>query len=235
VRGKTSRWKTCHELYSIGGVIADSDSNPLTPFSRICGDYLLKAETRAALCLDCYIFGMTKERKSPQQKKRLAYTKGHFTFGWQSSRMFPKTWKRKKTRVNREYRRKSEELLAQAKPGIAADDVALIADDLTAARFQKSVVRKRLHKTGTVTVGEKVKQKLERREQAAGRNVQRHQGYDHAATSAISTLSSLDGEKLVDVVRHADLLCGAGNADELRRVLQSKDPVAIGLCISCIA
>jgi hypothetical protein len=139
--------------------------------------------------------------------------------------MFPTTWKRKKTRANREYRRKSEELLTQAKPGIAVDDVELLAEDLTAARFQKSVTGKRLHKTGTVTVGEKVKRKLERREETAGRKVQRHQHYDHAATSAMSTLGSLDGEKLVGVVRRADLLCGARNADELKRVLQSNDPI----------
>jgi len=133
-----------------------------------------------------------KGRAPPQQKKQLEYTRDHFTFGWHSSRTFPTTWKRKKTRANREYRRKSEELLTQAKAGIAVDDVELLADDLTAARFQKSVIRKRLHKTGTVTVGEKVKGKLEKREQTAGRKVQRHQHYDHAATSAISTLVSLD-------------------------------------------
>src|SRR5439155_15972365 len=176
-------------------------------------------------CLDCYIPGMARERKSPQRKKQLEYTKNHFTFGWHSFRTFPTTWKRKKTRANREYRRKSEELLTQAKPGIAVDDVELLADDLTTARFQKSIIRKRLHKTGTVTVGEKVTRKLERREETAGRKVQRRQHYDHAATSAISTLRSLNGERLVGVVRRADLLCGARNADELKRVLQSNDPV----------
>ena len=171
-----------------------------------------------------YIFGMAKERKSPQQKKEMEYTKDHFTPGWHSSRMFPRTWKRKKTRVNRVYRRKSDELLAPAKPGIAAD-VELIADDLTAARFQKSVSRKRLRKVGTITVGEKVKRKLDNREEAVGRKVRRHQQYDRAATSAVSTLCALDGEKLVDVVRHADLLCNGRNADELKRVLGSHDPV----------
>jgi len=55
--------------------------------------------------------------------------------------------------------------------------------------------------------------------------VQRHQHYRLAATSAISTLGSLDSEKLVGVVRRADLLCGARNADELKRVLQSNDPI----------
>jgi len=114
---------------------------------------------------------MAKERKSPQQKKELELTRDHFTRGWHSSRMFPRTWKRKKVGANREYRQKSEELLAQAKPGIGALDIELIADDPTAARFQKSVIRKRLHKIGTVTVGEKVKDKLERRAEAVGRNM----------------------------------------------------------------
>ena len=144
--------------------------------------------------------------------------------------MFPTTWKRKKARANREYRRKSEKLLTQAKPGIAVDDVELLADDLTAARFQKSVIRKRLHKMGTVTVGEKVKRKLERRKESVGRKVQSHQHYDNAATLAISTLASLDGEKLVGVVRRADLLCGRRNADELKRVQQSNDPIDRALC-----
>ena len=78
-------------------------------------------------------------RKSPQEKKELEYTKGHFTFGFKSSRMFPKTWKRKKTQANRQYRRKSQELLAGLKPGM--DEEGLISDDLTAAR------------SGTLTLG----------------------------------------------------------------------------------
>ena len=168
---------------------------------------------------------MARERKSPQEKKELEYTKDHFTFGWHSSRMFPRTWKRKKTRANRQYRRKSEELLAQAKVGVAGNDVDSIADDLTAARFQKSVSRKRLHKVGTVTVGEKVKRKLERREEAVGQNVRRHAQYDRAAAEAVGTLRSLGDENLASVVRRADSLCHRRNADELKRVLQSDTPV----------
>ena len=168
---------------------------------------------------------MAKERKSPQQKKELELSRDHFTPGWQSSRMFPRTWKRKKVRANREYRRKSEELLAQAKPGIGAQYIELIADDLTAARFQKSVIRKRLHKIGTVTVGARVKDKLERRAEAVGRNVRNHERYDRAAASTVKTLSSLAGEELLGVVRRAGLLCRDGNEDERRRVRQSTDAV----------
>jgi hypothetical protein len=169
-----------------------------------------------------YISGMAKERKSPQEKKQQEYTKDHFTFSKHSS--FPKTWKRKKTHVNREYRRKSQELLVQAKPGMAADDVAKVGDNLTAGLFQKSIVRKPLQKGGIVTVGEKVRLKLAKREQTVGRRVKSHEAYDLAAASAISILGSLEGERLTDVAKRAGLLCG-GNIAEWERVQQSKDPL----------
>lgn len=165
---------------------------------------------------------MAKARKSPQEKKELEYTRGHFTFGWHSSRYFPQTWKRKKARVNRSYRRKSEEILAQAKPGIDSGDVEAVADDLTAARFQKSVSRKRLRKTGVVSVGEKVQRKLERRQEAVGRHARRDQRYDISAVSAIKTLTSLSGQELVEFVRRADRMLSAKNAT-LKGILPCKD------------
>src|SRR5260370_33244988 len=140
---------------------------------------------------------MAKERQSLQRKKELEYARDQCTFGWVSSRNFPQTWTRKKARVNRNYRHRSEEILARAKPGIASNDVESIADDLTAARFQKSISRKRLRKVGTVTVGEKVKIKLENRKGVAERRIRRDQRYDSSAFSAIQTLTSLEGEQLV--------------------------------------
>jgi len=141
---------------------------------------------------------MARQRKSPQQKKEMEYTKDHFTFA--SSSKFPKVWKRKKALVNREFRRKSDELLTQAKPGIAADDVELLGDDLTAARFQKSVARKRLLKwTRSASA-------------RAGRKVRLIQHHDQAAASAISRRGSLRGEELVAVVMRADLLSLRGGA-----------------------
>jgi hypothetical protein len=165
---------------------------------------------------------MGKDRKSPQQKKQLEYTKDHFTHGFNSSRSFPKGWRRKKRRINREYRRKAEEVLAPAKTGIEGREVELIADDLTAARFQKSITKQRLRKIGTVAVGERVKDRLERRAEAVGRNVRSHHQHDCAAASAVETLGSLTGKELVAVVQRVDLLCRKRNADELKRVLKSK-------------
>ena len=177
------------------------------------------------VCLAIYCPGMSKDRKSPRQKKELEYAKDHFAGGFNSSAHgLAKGWRRKKARVNREYRRKSDELLAPLKPGLEALDVEVISDELTPAHLQKSVTRKRLHKIGVITMGERVKKRLQRRAEAVGRNVQQHQHFDHAAAEAVSTLNHLSGEELVRVVNRAELL-RKRNGDELKRVRNSSAPI----------
>lgn len=168
---------------------------------------------------------MQKNSKSPQEKKRLEYTKDHFTFGRQSSRSFPKTWKRKKVHANREYRRKSEELLAQTKPGSGLDGLSSSAEDLTAARFLKSVVRKPLHKVGTVTLAEKVRLTLTSRGQRVGRRVKKEAAVREEATSVVQTLNRLEGEELVDFVRRANTLCNIPDPTESVRLHRSAEPI----------
>jgi hypothetical protein len=168
---------------------------------------------------------MAKEQRSPQQKKQFELSKDHFTFGRHSSRMFPKTWKRKKIHANREFRRKSDLLLAQTKPEMPADDVELIVGDITPAQLTKSVIRKRLHKAGTVTVGEKVKLKLEKRAETIGRRVKSHEKYDRLAAEAVSTLTALDGKQLIDFVRRAATFLHGGDPIEWARIRQSHDRI----------
>lgn len=171
---------------------------------------------------------MSRNRKSPPEKKALEYQKDHFTFGWDSSRFFPKTWRRKKKIANRQYRRKSEAILAQNKVGGTAADVELLADDLTATRFQKSVSRKRLYKTGTVTLDEKIKRKLERRTLAQNRRSGRRGGYDQEATNAIRLLTSLEGKALEAAVLQADFVCSKP-VEGLKRILPAKTPLDLAL------
>ena len=97
---------------------------------------------------------MTRERRSPQEKKQLEYTRDHFTFA-EHVHAFRKQWPLKKALSNRKYRRKSDELLAPAKTGMSVDDAELTSGDVTSARVMKLVRRERLHKSGTVTVGER--------------------------------------------------------------------------------
>lgn len=164
---------------------------------------------------------MAGEQKSPQEKKALAYTKDHFTFGRQSSRMFPRTWKRKKAHANREYRRKSDELLAQAKSGVDAQYAELVAGELTASHLEKSVFRKRLHKHGTVSMGEKVRLKLTRRKETVGRRVNLRSHYDLEADHAVRTLTALEGEGLAKEIWRAYRLCQPGEHEERFRLSRS--------------
>ena len=162
-------------------------------------------------------------RKSPQEKKQLDYERDHFTPGWNSSsRRFAKAWRGKKTHANRQYRRRSQELLVGMKTGIGEDD--LFSDDLTAARFQESVSRKRLRKQGTMTLREKVETKLAKRATMVGRRARTKREAEAWAKSAVATLGGLQAEKFVEASRRAELLC-RGNVDELRRVMSSRDPV----------
>jgi hypothetical protein len=151
----------------------------------------------------------------------LEYTRDHFAGGFNSSAHgLAKGWRRKKAQVNREYRRKSDELLAPVKPGLEAGDVELISAELTTEQLQKSVTRKRLRKVGVVGMGERVKQRLERRADHAGSGAQQRQHYDRVAAEAVRALNRLDGEELVDVVNRAELV-RKGNVDELKRVWNS--------------
>jgi hypothetical protein len=166
---------------------------------------------------------MAKERKSPPEKKAHEYSKDHFTFGSRSARAFPKVWKRKKTHANQEFRRKSSALLTQAKPGLAAEDAILITGELAAQQFEVSVIRKSLHKFGTVTVGEKIKRKLNKRKDTVSRRVQNRERYDREAAQAVTTLSALECEQLADAIQRAGLLCRGGDPVEFSRIYRSKD------------
>jgi hypothetical protein len=167
---------------------------------------------------------MTREKKSPQQKKALEYTRDHFTCG-ESAHGFRRTWPRKKTRMNREYRRKSEELLSRAKPGMPADDAEIVAGEVTVGQLKKSVSRKRLHKWGPVTVGEGVKLKLEKRAEKTGSKVRSHKKYNDIVAQSLNTLNSLQGDQLTDATCRAYQLNCSHDHKAKFRLAQSKDPV----------
>jgi hypothetical protein len=100
------------------------------------------------------------KKKTPQEKKEASYDKDHYTFAWLSPRGFRKTWKKKKNYVNRVLRRKSKGLLHEVeKSSHNPED-----DSFTAEAFRKGLIRKRVRKTGVVTVREKVEKKRDHRE-----------------------------------------------------------------------
>ncbi len=113
---------------------------------------------------------------------------------------------------------------SQAKPGITANQAESIAGDLTVAHIQKLAVGKRPKKSGTVTVGEKIKLKLEKRAKTVGRNVENRRREDESASEAVATLLALDGSQLSDFVRLVALFIQGGDPIEWMRVYKSPDP-----------
>lgn len=167
---------------------------------------------------------MSTPRKSPREKKDLEFKKDHFTFA-KSQHGFRKAWPLKKALANREYRRKSEELLSQAKSGNSLEDVDLVAGELTAGQVRNAISRKRLQKWGTVSVGEKIRVKLEKRSATVGRRAKKHRKYDAIVTSAVLTLNSLEGKALADAVKCIALLLQSGDPLEWARLYESTDPL----------
>jgi hypothetical protein len=166
-----------------------------------------------------------RQLKSPQEKKQLASTRDHFTGGYNSTRKFVKNWKRKKALVNREFRRKADQPLLKAKPGTPSDDVESVAAEITVESLQRSTLRKRLKKVGTVTVGEKVRSSLKKRRLAAGRRVQQKATHDRRFIETMAALRTLDDENLTDVLVRSWHPRKSFGVDEHSRIYSSLDPI----------
>jgi ribosomal 50S subunit-recycling heat shock protein len=172
---------------------------------------------------------MAKPRKSPQQKKTLELENDHFTFGRHSDRAFRKIWKGKKVKVNRQYRRKSDQLLVGAKVEMSAEDVELVAAEITAAHLKESVTRKRLRKGGTVTVGDKIKIKLKKRQETTGRRVKERNDCDILVARTLQTVRTLSEAKFLEFAKLAERLSRGGDPLEYQRLYRSTDPADIAV------
>lgn len=165
---------------------------------------------------------MPRQQKTPQLKKELELKKDHFTFA-KHVHAFRKEWKEKKTQANRQYRRKSDELLVLAKPEISADDAEALVGDVTVAHLKKSISNKRLHKQSTVSLGEKIAIKSEKRQRTVDRRGKGKRNWDRVVKSAVTTLVALEGDELVQVVKRIAGLIQGGDPVEWMRTYQSKD------------
>ena len=165
---------------------------------------------------------MPRQQKTPQQKKQFELKKDHFTFA-KNPHAFRKGWKEKKAEANRQDRRKSDGLLAVAKPQNSADDVEALVGDVTATHLKKSVSHKRLHKWSTVALGEKIEIKSQKRQDTIDRRAKGRRNWDRVVQSAVTTLLALEGDELVQVVKRIAGLIQGGDPMEWMRTYQSKD------------
>ena len=167
---------------------------------------------------------MPKSPKSPQEKKELALKRDRITFS-KSVPGFRKTWPKKKALANREYRRKSDELLTKTKTGDSAEDAEIKVGDVTTTHLKKSISRKRLVKWGPVSLGEAIKLKLEKREETVGRRANKKHRVDSQVASVLSTLEDLDSDALKAFLIKLDAVLRGGDTLKSFQLSQSPDPL----------
>jgi len=167
---------------------------------------------------------MPRKQKSPQQKKQLQLKKDHFTFT-NAPHAFRKNWKKKKAKVNRQYRRKSDQILATAKPQITSSEAEALVGDVTSAHVENSISKKRLRKRGTVLLGEKIKIKSRIRREKVGRRVASRRRSDQIVANAVTTLMTLEGDELIQVVVRIAKAVQGGDPIEWARLYRSQDPI----------
>jgi hypothetical protein len=85
------------------------------------------------------------KKKTPQEKKKVAYEKDHYTFAWSSPHGFRKTWQKKKSHVNRVIRRKSKNLLHEVEK-FPYEKLSPEGESLTAELFRRGLSRQKLGK-----------------------------------------------------------------------------------------
>ena len=164
---------------------------------------------------------MTSKRESPPEKKHREYSE-RVSGG---NRRNAEARKKEKKKVGHETRSKADELLAQVKPQLSAEDIEVVAGELTAAHLRKSVSRKGVRKDGAAPFSQILELQHVRRRESFGRKTSMHPHYDRIAAEAVSILSSLEGEQMVAAARHASYLCTPENRHKYVDTLSLSNPV----------
>jgi len=164
---------------------------------------------------------MKSERESPQEKK-LRECSDRVTPG---NRRNAEARKKEKKKVGHETRSKTDELLAQVKPQLSAEDTEVIAGELTSTQLQKSVNRKRVLKYDAVPFSQTIEWQRERRLVSFGRKTKALPHYDRRAKEAIDTLNAINEKQFVDVARRAGKLCTPEFRHTFSNQLKVDDPI----------
>lgn len=167
---------------------------------------------------------MSRQKKTPQQKKQLELKKDHFTLA-EYPHAFRKSWPKKKAHLNRQYRRKSDAILSVAKMEMSAGETEAVVGDVTAVQLESSVLAKRSNKWAPVSLGERIEIKLQKRQKTIGRRVGSKRKSDLFVRSAMTTLLELEGDELVHLVNRIAQVIHGGDPIEWSRLYQSKDHI----------
>jgi hypothetical protein len=104
-----------------------------------------------------------KKKLTPLEKKELSYDKDHRTHTGESDRAMTRLWAKRKARINRKYRRLTDQLLREAaRPDMV--DTVLAEDVITRELIRKGLTREtNSKKWGVGTLRDSVEAKLKSR------------------------------------------------------------------------
>jgi hypothetical protein len=117
-----------------------------------------------------------KRKLTPPEKKELAYDKDHRTHTGESDRAMSRVWAKRKARLNRKYRRLTDQLLREAIRPDVVDTVLAEEDGTTRELIRKGLTREtNSKKWGVGTLRDSVEAKLKSRSRPRETNRERRE------------------------------------------------------------
>ena len=140
-----------------------------------------------------------KKRRTPQEKKRLHYTKDHMVLAEYPHR-FRKRWPKKKAQVNQAYRHAVRQALIATRHAL---------DPENAQSSSQAIPRKPLQKWGVVSLRERVEIKRAVRRSRLGWNFFRQPYSSHRDRTRFSVfLEALTAKQSDESIHHARVIAG---------------------------
>jgi hypothetical protein len=117
-----------------------------------------------------------KRKFTPPEKKELAYDRAHRTHTGESDRAMSRVWAKRKARLNRKYRRLTDQLLREAIRPDVVDTVLAEEDGTTRELIRKGQTREtNSKKRGVGTLRDSVEAKLKSRSRPRETNRERRE------------------------------------------------------------
>ncbi len=111
-----------------------------------------------------------RKRRSPSEKKRLAYQRDHYVSGGESRHAFRKNWPKKKAKLNQKHRHRAAQTLHRLEKLGDFESIESSTIEVTAEELKKIDSREKLLKWGLQSLKEYVENNQENRKGRHGRH-----------------------------------------------------------------
>jgi len=151
-----------------------------------------------------------KKRMSPQQKKKLAYERDHYTLG-ESRHGFRRKWPKKKARANQKHRHLSNQALHRLETLGNLEEIEDSALEVSADQLRKTHPKEKLSKWRVKSLKEYVESRHESRESRAEHNRANRELIEERCKVLIHALEKAPNSQTVrDFIRQVEMGGGWG-------------------------